>query len=221
LTAPDARPNVADVGRRIICISRTLGAGGEEVGRLVAERLGFGYVDDEIIARAAAAGGVGPAEIADAERHKSFLRRLLAELGEVRGAEIYAGAGLGSPVAGREPRQDPVGLILQAIEETSSEGDVVIVAHAASYALTGRADLLRVLVTASPETRAARIAEADRLETKAAAKAIRVSDSDRADYLRRFYEIDAELPTHYDLVVSTDALSAEEAAAIVVSAAHG
>jgi Cytidylate kinase-like family len=221
LTAPDARPNVADVERRIICISRTLGAGGEEVGRLVAERLGFGYVDDEIIARAAAAGGVGPAEIADAERHKSFLRRLLAELGEGRGAEIYAG-GLGSPVVGREPRQDPVGLILQAIEETSSGGDVVIVAHAASYALTGRADLLRVLITASPETRTARIAEADRLETKAAAKAIRVSDSDRADYLRRFYEIDAELPTHYDLVVSTDVLSAEEAAAIVVSAAaHG
>ena len=30
-----------------MCISRSSGAGGEQVGRLVADRLGFVYVDEE------------------------------------------------------------------------------------------------------------------------------------------------------------------------------
>ena len=43
-------------------------------------------------------------------------------------------------------------LIRMAIEETAERGNVVIVAHAASHALAGRYDVLRVLVTASAET---------------------------------------------------------------------
>jgi len=35
--------------RTIICISRTIGAGGEAVAKLVAERLGYRYMDEEII----------------------------------------------------------------------------------------------------------------------------------------------------------------------------
>jgi len=41
------------MGCRIVCISRSLGAGGEEVAHLVAKSLGFRLVDDEILARAA------------------------------------------------------------------------------------------------------------------------------------------------------------------------
>jgi hypothetical protein len=44
---------------RVVCISHATGSGGGEVGRLVAERLGFLYVDDEIVAQAAAKGGIG------------------------------------------------------------------------------------------------------------------------------------------------------------------
>ena len=36
----------------VVAISREHGAGGEQVGALVAERLGFRYVDDEIVAGA-------------------------------------------------------------------------------------------------------------------------------------------------------------------------
>jgi len=38
---------------RVVCISRTIAAGGEAVGEIVASRLGFRYVDEEIISRAA------------------------------------------------------------------------------------------------------------------------------------------------------------------------
>ena len=38
---------------KVVCISRTLAAGGEEIGQAVAERLGFRVIDAEIIQRAA------------------------------------------------------------------------------------------------------------------------------------------------------------------------
>src|SRR5437773_8556812 len=63
--------------RTVVCISHAAGAGGEEVGRLVAESLGFLYVNEEIVARAAAKGGVDPGEVADEERRKSLAARLL------------------------------------------------------------------------------------------------------------------------------------------------
>jgi CheY-like chemotaxis protein len=51
------------------------------------------------------------------------------------------------------------------------------------------------------------------------ARAVNNSDAGRADYLKRFYGISEELPTHYDLVVNTDAVSVEQAAGLISLAA--
>jgi cytidylate kinase len=111
-------------------------------------------------------------------------------------------------------------LIRSVIEETAAAGSSVIVAHAASLALAGREGVLRVLVTASPRTRAQRLASAAGMDDKQAARAIKQSDAGRADYIKRFYSIGAELPTHYDLVVNTDRLGPEDAARLIVEAAR-
>jgi len=50
-------------------------------------------------------------------------------------------------------------------------------------------------------------------------RAVNDSDAGRADYLKRFYGISEELPTHYDLVVNTDAISIEQAAGLISLAA--
>jgi cytidylate kinase len=68
---------------------------------------------------------------------------------------------------------------------------------------------------------ARRLAQELGLEEQAASKRVKESDAARADYLRRFYEVDHELPTHYDLVFNTDALSVEQVAALVAQAASG
>jgi cytidylate kinase len=95
----------------------------------------------------------------------------------------------------------------------------VIVAHAASHVVEPGHEALRVLVTASPATRADRVGAAEGLDPAKAARAVKDSDAGRRDYLRRFHEIDEELPTHYDLVVNTDVLSVEQAADLVGRAA--
>ena len=60
---------------------------------------------------------------------------------------------------------------------------------------------------------------AEGLDEARAARAVKDSDAGRRDYLKRFYDVDEESPTHYDLVVNTDVLSIEQAAELVSKAA--
>ena len=198
----------------VVCVSHTTGSGGEDVGRLVAERLGYLYVDEDIVAGAAAAGGLDPAEIADEERRKSYARRVLETLAEGDPAmwTTTASVDLVRPVEVRA-------LIRETVVQTAARGNVVIVAHAASYAVEPGPEMLRIFVTASPGHREERLAAAGGIEPSKAARAIKDSDAGRSDYLRRFYAVDRESPTDYDLVVNTDRLSIEDAAEIVLRAA--
>jgi uncharacterized protein len=197
----------------VVCISHATGAGGEEVGRLVAERLGFLYVDDDIVARAAARGGISPADVADEERRKSLVSRLLDALAE--GSSEVGGSVVVQGLDGDQVRA----LIRETIERTAAGGNAVIVAHAASYVVEPGDEALRILVTASPSTRADRLGASEALDRTRAARAVKDSDAGRRDYLKRFYQVDEELPTHYDLVVNTDVLSVEQAADLVTRAA--
>jgi cytidylate kinase len=206
--------------RRVVCISRIAGAGGEQVGRIVADSLGYRLVDEEILQQAAESSGVSVEELADVERRTKVIDGLLRNLavaGSAAAVMTPGGAGAADLGSGADPKSLRA-LIQQSIHETAAQGDVVIVSHAASYALVGRADVLRVLVTASPETRSARAAEAAAVDSKKAVKAVADSDANRAAYLKRFYNVGDELPTHYDLALNSDSLSIETMADLVVRA---
>ena len=77
---------------------------------------------------------------------------------------------------------------------------------------------MRVFVTASTETRTERVAKARAIDLAAAAKTVKRDDDERADYIKRFYQVDRELPTHFDLVINTDVLTPDKAADVVLSA---
>jgi cytidylate kinase len=110
-------------------------------------------------------------------------------------------------------------LIREAIAETTSRGQVVIGGHAASRTLEPGETCLRVFVTASPATRVDRVAADEHVDVERARRLIKDSDAGRADYLKRFYGVSDETPTDYDLVVNTDTLSTEAAAALISQAA--
>jgi cytidylate kinase len=209
------------VAYRVVCISTTDGAGGEEVAALVGERLGFRVVDEAIVAHAAQEAGVEPEVVADVEQRKSLLHRLLEDLGSSSGVSTIAvGGGFVPPLDDRPTSNELRLLIRTAIEETAAGGNAVIVAHAASFALADRDDVLRVLVTASPGWRTRRVAAARSCSDDDAARAVKDADAARASYLQRFYGVSAEQPSDYDLVVCTDRLTAEQAAALVVDLAR-
>jgi hypothetical protein len=136
--------------------------------------------------------------VADAERRKSLLERILNDIATAPMMDPTGSMGMLPPEA-FVTREDLRALTVEAVMETAERGQVVIVSHAAGIPLTGRPDLLRVLVTASFELRAQRVAEATRSKKADAEKSLKDSDAGRADYFLRFYRIERELPTYHVL----------------------
>jgi hypothetical protein len=205
---------VTSVPARVVCISFEKGAGGPEVGRIVASELDFRYIDEEIVAEAAARGGISDEALAIAETRTPLARKVLEQL-FWSGAAVSAPAILPTDFSSPQFRQ----LIIDVVRATADDGDCVIVAHAAGMALAGRRDVLRAAVTASPRVRAERLADSDRIELRKATEIVEKGDLDRASYFKRFYDVQHELPTHYDIVVNTDVVEVTQAAALIAHAA--
>lgn len=203
--------------RRVIAVSRAIGAGGEEIGRAVAAELRLTYADEDIIVKAAQAAGVSTETVARSEATPSLITRILDSMGRTA---IVANPVAVAPIVFEQPAAYEA-LIERVIHEIAAQGDVLIVGHGASIPLAGTPGLLRVLVTASPDVRASRLATAEGMDAQRAAKAVKDSDRQRREYLRRFYDVDQELPAHYDIVVNTETLSFEAAARAIVDAARG
>ena len=214
---------------RVVCISRMTAAGGEAVGHGVAERLGFRYVDDEVITLAAETAGIDPTVVENAEHQQGLFARLMEALVApprapenliARRPAVVQYYGEDAPpmvMAKDELRR----LIQGAILEIARRGEAVLVAHAASFALARHPDVLRVSVTASADIRLRRLWLPNKLVSEADyAKAIADSDRERQRYLARFYDVHEESPTHYDLVINTDRLRVDEAVAAIVAAAR-
>jgi dephospho-CoA kinase len=187
---------------------------------VVADALGYRVINEDIVMRAALEAGVDRDVVADVEKRKSRLLRIIEGLGPAGLAAGYVPAEA-TLAFNQVPNDDLRSLIRTVIEETASAGKAVIVAHAASHALADRQDVLRVLVTASPATRVERLAASGNIDEKEAARIVKNGDAGRADYIQRFYGVSAELPTHYDIVINTDKLGTQEAARLIVQAALG
>jgi cytidylate kinase len=199
----------------VISISRAMAAGGDDVARAVAEKMGFRFIDDEIIEVAADKAGVSPSTIASVERTPSLIDRILKHLGN---NPIEAGHGAYVPVV-LNASESYEGLIAQVIRETAQAGKVVILAHGASIALRDVPGVFRALVTGSPEVRAARYGRDRGLKDSDALKEIDKSDRARREFLQRLYNVHHELPSHYDIVVNTDRIALNAAAGLIATAA--
>lgn len=218
----------------VICVSATDGADADRVVAAVGAALGFRVIDEEIVARAAAEAGVDAKTIESVEQRKTAMSKIFDRLTTAAAASepgyLYSsdaqiatnatvGVALSRNSGASRPSEELRGLIRSAIDEFMAAGDVVIFAHAASQSLAGRENVLRVFVTASPATRSARLSESHQVSAKEGEALVKKGDAGRADYLKRFYGIEHELPTQYDLVVNTDNLTPEQAAAAVVGVA--
>jgi cytidylate kinase len=201
----------------VITIARTFGAGGEALGQQLAKSLGLRYVDSEIIDAAAERANVGRAVMVKAEARKSLVDRILSNLstGAVMAGEMPV------PVAVMDEGTSYESIIRDVLRETADQGNVIIVAHGAGFACAAKPGVLRLLVTASPEARVQHVVAEQGIAPDQATRLVNDSDKARQEFLRRFYQVDHELPTHYDLVINTDVYDTAMAARAVVAAVKG
>jgi len=195
---------------RAVALSQVDGAGGESIGHQLAHKLGFGCLNEAIVAQVARDHGVDPSIVAGAERRKSFFTRV-AEMAARGAVDVPP-----DPSLYVDQTDALLALIRDALRDAADRGSVVLVAHAACYACADRSDVLRVGVTAPLPARESRVASALGITGTEAARRLRRSDAGRASYLKRVYGVGEESPTDYDVVLNAGRLTPDAAVGLIL-----
>ena len=200
----------------LITITRQYASGGSEIARLVAERLGWTLIDNEFVDQVARLAGLTTDEVARREERTPGLLERLAGTLAVASPEMFITTGE-HPVP-VEPNEDTlVKMTERVIAEASAEGRVVLVGRGAQAVLATRANALHVYAVASKAFRK-RIA-VERLGVKPGEidKLLDATDQHRNHYVKAHYGRDRQDLTQYDIVVNTERLTFEGAAALIVT----
>jgi cytidylate kinase len=202
----------------IVTISRKYGAGGSEVGRRVAEQLGWTVIDNEFVSAVATQAGL-PAEAVAVheERVPSLILRLGRALASSSPEMFVPGA------APSEPEEERlVAVTERVIREAAAHGRVVLVGRGGQALLAGtpEPEALHVYVTAPRDARVRVVMERLGLPEVEAARTVDTTDADRDRYVQRYYRRRRDEPANYHLVVNTALLGYDGAADLVVAAAR-
>jgi len=207
-------------------MSVQVGAGGYGIARSIAEKLRLRYYDWEVTSRAIAEIGISfdalPATADMSLSDRVMSRLTLANLfeDELPPAMIAASFQMSSATVAALSATPCRLFIEDVVRDLAAAGEAVIVGHGASVILRERPSVLRVFVRASLGTRAKRMVAETGCSLTEAVTALDQSDELKSHYLRDAYGIDWLDSANYDLVVSTDRISADGVAEAIVSAAR-
>lgn len=152
--------------RQIISIGRQFGSGGRQIGKKLAERLGYGFYDRDILQ--AAAKKLKMPEAILARTDESTYNSLLYSL--VMSTKI-------APFEDALAKEETNFLLRQA-----EKGPCVIVGRCANFVFKDDPGLLSVYITAPMEKRVASVAERFHLDEEGAEGMITTTDRKRDNY---------------------------------------
>lgn len=192
----------ADDQRPMIVMSREYGARGAEVGRLVAERLGFQFHSQELVHEVAKQARVRQQLVASLdERARDDIEQWVTELME---------EGAFSPT-------DYLRNLTKVVLSFGRHGKGVIVGRGAQFILNPKRTL-RVRAFAPLEARVRRIAARDGTNrSDARVKVLRI-DAERIAFYRQHFDADVGDTHHYDLLLNTATLPVQACVDMVVRA---
>lgn len=201
----------------IITISRQFAAGGSEIARLVAERLGWTVVDNVLIDEVAARAGLTPDEVAEREeRAPGFVERLARTLA-TSVPEFVVPEGTPVPDLSEE---NLLRITERVVAELASGGRVVMVGRATPAVLASHPEALHVRIVAPREARLERATERLNLSSREAERILEETDANRSRYHRQHYDRDWEDPVNYHMTLNSRALGIEGAAELIVARAR-
>jgi cytidylate kinase len=200
----------------LVTITRQYASGGSEIGRLVVEQLGWTLIDNEFVDQVARMAGLSPDEVARREERTPGLLERLAQTLAVASPEMFITTGEHPMPVGTEEKT-----ILKTTErviaEAASEGRVVLVGRGAQAVLATRPNALHVLVVASQAFRRKIAIEKLDVDPAVVDKVMQETDQQRDEYVKTHYGRDRHDLTVYDLVLNSERLGFEGAAALIVA----
>lgn len=184
----------------VVTIAHLTGSGGPEIGAALAERLGYRYVDREMLSAAALKYGVGEDRLSQLDETKpSLFERFDVETRQY------------------------ITVLQSALLDAAEEDHVVINSRGGQILLRGVAHALRVRVIAPFELRVRRVTEkmggrmGETVDYRTTADMVRRSDQEKFGRMRYLYDVDWGDPALYDLVLNTERVSVEAAVDVLAS----
>jgi cytidylate kinase len=176
----------------IVTIAHETGSGGPEIGIELAKRLGWRYVDRDMLSEAAQRYGVGEDKLAELDEKKpSLFERFDVETRQY------------------------ISVLQSALLDAAEQDNVVINSRGGQVLLRGISHALRVFVIAPFELRVKRVmkkmsAQAQEgVDVRTTLEMVRHSDQEKHGRIRYLYDVDWGDPALYDLVLNTEKLTVD------------
>jgi len=197
----------------VVTVTRQFASGGSEVARRVAGELGWELIDNEFVDEVARRVDLPAAEVAQREERAPGLLERVARALAAGSPELAVSVA----VAPRAERDEAtiVEVTERVIAEAAAHGRIVIVGRGAQAVLARHPDALHVYVVASKPWRVRLAVERLGVDPADAAKVVDDTDRRRDQYVKTYYGRVRDDLTNYDLVVNTERLGVEAAAALV------
>ena len=206
--------------KKIITISREHGSGGSEIGKIVAEKLGYKYYDKQLIDLAADESGLSPKFIEKSEQSLSSGWLYNMMLGSNYSSNYAATV---SP--NTLPLVDQIYNAQRTIIlKVAKESPCVIVGRCADYILKtseefDNNDMLNLFIYANPQDRIKRAVESYKIPEKDAKKTIMQVNKRRANHYNTFTEYTWGAYEHYDMLINSSYAGIKGAAELIAQAA--
>ena len=183
----------------VITLSREFGAGGHTLGKMVADELGYSFVDEEIIQLVAKKARISTNWVEFMEKETGgrlldFIKGLVPQ-------------GSISLVLDDKLRyldeEIDVGLLKDIITRIADEGDAVIIGRGTQYVLRNHKDTFHVLLVAQRDDRVKFLEANYDLSPKEAAIVVNRQIKRRTNLYKKLGKEDYDQPQLYDLVINT------------------
>lgn len=192
----------------VITISRQIGSGGRQIGRIIAQRLGIAYYDKDILSQAAEGTGLGPKVFDRADERKGLFRHILGAVQPFIGGGDYYSSQLSD---------DSIFKIQSGvIRKVASERSCVFVGRAADHILRDSENLVSIFIAANAEDRTRRVMDEQKVDFKSALDIVEENDEQRSGYYNFFTTGNWGSADSYDLCVNSSSLGIEATAELII-----
>ena len=181
-------------GKNVIAIGRQFGSGGHDMGKALAEKLGYDFYDAEIIQMTAGTTGYTPEFIKKNE--EIMTNSLLYDLVN----QMY----LNTDMQDEAPKDKIFEAESQVVRDLAKKGNCVIVGRCADYVLRNSANCLKVFFSAPLESRIKRVAQRHNISEKEARAVVQKNEKLRADNYRYYTRRMWGAAGNFDLSLNTD-----------------
>lgn len=180
--------------KNVIAIGRQYGSGGHDIGKILADKLGFDFYDQEIIKMAAGTTGMTSEFIEKREETmtNSLLYDLVNQMYQYRDEKEKA------------PKDKIFDAESKVIRELADKGNCVIIGRCSDYVLRDNERVLKVFFHSPFESRSKRVIERLGFNDQEAQRKIRKVDRYRADNYRYYTDQIWGASANYDLTINTD-----------------